>query len=128
MLGRRTRLSAGLGVAGLVTGGALCGMWTSAGAVETELFSSPVPGFQAEAATVPEGICFVTVTVDGGHGGEGNNFAGGAGATVTARVDVSPGDVLAVQVAGAGADAFSGGSGGAGGGGGGLDSEGNGSG
>ena len=80
MLGRRTRLSAGFGVAGFVAGAALCGMRTSAGAVETELFSSPVPGFQAQAATVPAGMCFVTVTADGGHGGDGSDGVGGVGA------------------------------------------------
>ena len=128
MSGRRGRLSVGLGVAGLVAGGALWGLGTSASAATTGLFTSSTPGFQASAATVPAGICFVTITADGGHGGSGSSGDGGVGATVTARVAVSPGEVLAVQVAGAGANTATGGAGGVGGGGGGQDEEGGGSG
>ncbi|HKA94149.1 MAG TPA: hypothetical protein VKE97_10110 [Acidimicrobiia bacterium] len=36
------------------------------------MFSSDTPGFQASAATVPAGICFVTITADGGHGVTGD--------------------------------------------------------
>ena len=103
MLSRAGRLSAVVVVGGLVAGVALWVAGTSSGAVETGLFSSSTPGFQAQAATVPAGICFVTVTAEGGHGGAGSDGAGGVGASVTARVGVSPGDVLAVQVGGAGA-------------------------
>ena len=76
---------------------------------------------------VPQGICFVTVNASGGSGGDGDNLngisvAGGAGATVSALVPVTPGDVLGVVVGGAGGFVVSadGGNGGLGGGGGGA--------
>ena len=92
------------------------------------LFSSSTPGYTSGAATtVPQGICFVTVNASGGSGGDGDNLngisvAGGAGATVSALVPVTPGDVLGVVVGGAGGFVVSadGGNGGLGGGGGGA--------
>jgi hypothetical protein len=77
-----------------------------AGAAPTQLFSSSTPGFVASAATVPTGICFVTVTADGGHGGDSPSATGGAGATVTARVSVSVGGTLSVMVGGTGGSSF----------------------
>ena len=48
-----------------------------AGAASTTLFpSTTVAGFSPAAATVPAGICFVTITADGGPGGA----SGGLGA------------------------------------------------
>src|SRR5688572_32843127 len=55
------------------------------------------PQFTTPGATtfvVPAGICFVTVIADGGHGGAHGVTAGGAAATVTARVPVTPGTSL----------------------------------
>ena len=65
----------------VVSGVALIGVWGLAvpvDAASTALFSSAAPGFQANAVTVPAGICFVTITADGGHGGAGSGGAGGA--------------------------------------------------
>ena len=86
----------------------------------TTLFSSSTPGFTASAASVPLAICFVTVSASGGAGG-GSDVAGGTGATVTARLLVTPGEALDVVVAGSGGIDSSGvgGQGGFGGGGGG---------
>ena len=54
------------------------------------LFISETPGVSEDAATVPAGICFVSVVADGGHGGAGVNAttpsAGGAAVNVSARV------------------------------------------
>jgi len=68
------------------------------------LFTSSTPGFTAAIPTaVPSNVCFVSVTADGGHGGAGYDAtAGGTGASVTARVPVTPGDQLAAEVGGAG--------------------------
>jgi hypothetical protein len=65
---------------------------------------------------VPPGICLVTITADGSHGATGRNTEGpgGAGATVSGRVDVTPGSTLSVHVAGAGDDEGAGGNGGGG--------------
>jgi hypothetical protein len=106
-----------------------------AGAYEAQtappLFDSSTGGLNQPSAPllVPTGICFVTVTADGGHGGATTDgmspeAGGGAGAEVTARVPVTPGDQLAVEVGGAGGGGTNGqstgpGSGGVGGGGGG---------
>src|SRR5262245_3926082 len=115
-------------VAALVAGLAMWSLGGSATAAPVPLFSSSTPGFQAGAATVPAGIGAVTITVDGGHGGESVSegpaevvatAVGGVGASVTVRVSVNPGDVFAVQVGGAGTSGASSGAGGAGGGGGG---------
>jgi hypothetical protein len=128
----RRMLAVGV-VAGLCAFGLALGS-ASAGPAPVELFNSTAenldPGFYPDAATVPPVICFVTITADGGHGGagpvggEGTPGVGGVGARVTARVRVSPGDVLGVQLGGAGEDAVSGSAGGAGGGGGGDGSSG----
>ena len=48
------------------------GLWAVGGpavAAPVELFSSSTPGVQS--VTVPTGVCFVSVTADGGHGGGG---------------------------------------------------------
>jgi hypothetical protein len=59
--------------------------------------------------TVPAGVTSVTLTVAGGQGGAayygGGTVPSGLGAEVDATVAVSPGDVVAVTVAGAGQDA-----------------------
>src|SRR5687767_9626727 len=91
-------------VAGLVAAGGWMVSGPS-GAAPTELFSSATPGFTASAATVPAGICFVSISADGGEGGANGletPLSGGAGANVTARVPVTPGATLSVQVGGAG--------------------------
>jgi hypothetical protein len=78
---------------------------------------------------VPSGVCFVEVTAIGGAGGGGsaNGGSGGAGGSTYARIPVTPGEQLAVDVGGAGGNSVpgitgitgNGGNGGAGGGGGG---------
>src|SRR5437763_8141884 len=127
------------GVVGLVGGAALALAPTGgAGVVAggTELFSSGTPGFHAGEAELPQDVCFVTITADGGSGGAFTSTpvaqvaalattAGGPGATVSARFAVNPGDVLDAFVAGVGqdpptgTDSGHGGNGGIGGGGGG---------
>ena len=126
------------GVVGLVGATALAVAPTAgAGAGPTQLFNSDDPGFHADAAEVPDGICFVTITAAGGRGGAFTTapavsevtalatIGGGAGRTVTARFAVNPGDVLDAFVADVGqnpptgTDAGHGGNGGTGGGGGG---------
>ena len=92
--------------------------------------SQPFTTPGAATFAVPAGICFVTITASGGQGGSA--FTGGTptnpgadGATVTARVAVTPGQSLSIFVAGAGANGIigttseTGGAGGIGGGGGG---------
>src|SRR5262249_4329289 len=89
------------------------------------LFSSTAPGYTAAAATVPVGVCAVTVTVDGGPGGDATSGPltghGGAGAHISATLAVAPGAVLDVEVGGGGGASSGpvGGAGGTGGGGGG---------
>ena len=83
--------------------------WFSAPAPRAQpqtLFTSTTPGFQASAATVPAGVCFVTITADGGRGATGQNTFGlaGVGATVSGRVAVPEGSTLSVQVGGADPD------------------------
>ena len=96
-----------------------------AGAAPATLFSSTTPGVVASPPVVPAGVCSVTITAEGGRGGAAGvpQVAGGAAASVTARVLVSPGDALHVLVGGAGGnqseDGNASGDGGAGGGGGG---------
>src|SRR5450759_5053858 len=99
-IGRRRRfrmrlraLGAGVGAAATVLVGvtALVAGSGPAGAAPTSLFSSTTSGLQATA--VPAGICFVTITADGGHGGAGNvgttegnvGDPGGVAATVRAH-------------------------------------------
>jgi hypothetical protein len=114
-----------VGVAALAVGSG------PAEAAPTTLFpmTSP-PG--AYSVTVPAGICFVTISGDGGQGATASSGgAGGVGAHVSARVAVSPGTTLSVMVGdggdpgtastggtGAGRRGGGGGGGGAGGGGG----------
>ena len=89
---------------------------SGSGGAATTLFTSTTPGFQASAATVPAGVCFVTITADGGRGATGQNTFGqaGVGATVSGRVAVPEGSTLSVQVGGAGSPTGAGGSGGGG--------------
>ena len=89
----RRVLSLAVGTA-LATAG-LVGLSGSASAAPTTLFSSGashlVPGFYASAATVPTGICFVTFTADGGHGGsDGAPNNGGRGARRSVSRSVAP--------------------------------------
>src|SRR6202035_505529 len=87
----------------------VCGLGGIAAAASTTLFSSDAqalsPGFYPSAATVPTGICFVTVIADGGHGGANSSAShgGGPAASVTARVPVTPGSTLAVELGDVGA-------------------------
>src|SRR5437016_1053325 len=93
-----------LTVAGLVglVGGAALALAPTAGAgpgTGTQLFSSGDPGFHAGAAEVPPDVCFVTITAEGGSGGDFTSTPvaqvaalattpGGSGATVSARFAV----------------------------------------
>jgi hypothetical protein len=107
---RRFRLGAGLAAVGLAAGLSLPALPAPADALPTTLLEEASPG-RYDSAPVPEGICFVTVTVAGSAGGapyvenEGSGEPGGRGATVTARLAVQPGDVLHAVVGGAGVDA-----------------------
>ena len=65
------------GVLALVAGGALLAVATPAGAAPVSLVSSSTPAVTPGAATVPAGICFVSITTEGGRGGGG---AGGPSA------------------------------------------------
>src|SRR5260370_23590086 len=67
---------------GFGLGAAWLGVSVTAGAASTTLFSSPTPGFTASAATLPAGICFVTISADGGHRGP-RGHAGHAGGPAT---------------------------------------------
>ena len=74
---------------------------------------------------VPDGVTAINVTVKGGRGGTPpSGGTGGAGATVTATIAVTPGETLQVMVGGAGVaggGGYNGGARGAGGGGGASD-------
>lgn len=75
---RRFVAGAGIGVASLL-------LWALAGAgtvtaASTTLYTSSTPGFAAGAATVPAGVCFVTIQADGGHGGSSSAPASGGSA------------------------------------------------
>src|SRR5689334_7509601 len=97
---RNLVVGASLGLLGTVLFGA-----APAAASTTTLFTSEAPGIAASPPVVPAGVCSVTITAEGGRGGMFDAFTdvpGGAGASVTARVAVSPGDVLGVLVGGAG--------------------------
>src|SRR6478752_3281438 len=71
----------------------------------------------AQPFTVPAGVTSITVAVNGAQGGQGAGCTiagdpfcgtpgtGGNGATVTATLAVTPGEILSVFAAGAGADA-----------------------
>jgi hypothetical protein len=67
----------------------------------TQTFATPGTG---QSFTVPAGVTSVSVTLYGGTGGTNfdGNVPGGDGAQVTARLAVSPAEVLGVDVAGAG--------------------------
>lgn len=81
-----------------------------AAAATTTLFSSTTPGVVNPAPVVPAGVCAVTITADGGHGGgaAAHPATGGAAALVGARVAVAPGTTLNVLVGGAGGTGFDG--------------------
>ena len=119
-----------LGLAGFAALAPVQGAGAVSGPVTLFDSSTTGTGFFASAATVPANVCFVTVSADGGHGGnildEFTGAVGGVAASVTARVGVTPGDGLAAEVGGAGGSvepnarsSAGGGPGGVGGGGGG---------
>ncbi|HEX6164408.1 MAG TPA: glycine-rich protein [Vicinamibacterales bacterium] len=68
----------------------------------------------AQTFTVPAGVTQVNITAYGAQGGAGAGAgpAGGLGGSVTARITVTPGEVLQVNVGGAGAAGAGGGAGG----------------
>ena len=108
-------------ISGVVALGSLTGVLVGAspaGASGPVTVTFSVPGNQSW--TVPAGVTSVTLSLAGGQGGlayyRPGNLPGGKGAEVSATVAVSPGDVLAVTVAGAGhdSDSSSGGFGGGG--------------
>jgi hypothetical protein len=94
-------------------------------ATPTTLFASTGTGFVTypTVPAVPSNVCFVEVTAVGGTGGsDGYGGGGGAGGSTFARIPVTPGEQLAVEVGGGGGvpdDFTNGGNGGVGGGGGG---------
>jgi Listeria-Bacteroides repeat domain (List_Bact_rpt) len=96
----------------------------SSSASTESLFTSTGTGFVTypTVPAIPSDVCFAEVTVVGGAGG--GDDGGGGGSTI-ARIRVTPGDQLAVEVGGAGGTSggtsggTGGGSGGVGGGGGG---------
>src|SRR5437868_1067251 len=87
----------------------LIGAAPASGAPQT-LYTSSGTGPSADVATVPAGICFVTIVADGGDGGAGFTggpvVPGGAGAGISARVPVTLGGSFSVHVAGAGTQGF----------------------
>jgi hypothetical protein len=115
-------LFGGLTAGSLVARSALTPSVASADPVD--LFSSTTPGFVANAATVPSGVCYVEVTATGGTGGLAfDGYQGAGGGTVTARVLVTPAERLSAEIGGDGEgdDLTTGGTGGIGGGGGGAE-------
>lgn len=84
----------------------------------TPLFSSNTPGVASSVPVVPGGICGVTITAEGGQGGDytTGSWAGGSGASVSAGFAVSPGQQLHVLVGGVGGNESTGVGGGGGGG------------
>ena len=96
----------------------------AASASQSSLFASTTAGFVSNAAAVPTNVCYVEATAIGGAGSAPfDGFGGGPGASVTARVPVTPGEQLSVAVGGSGGptdpNSPAGGNGGFGGGGGG---------
>src|SRR6478735_9499472 len=96
----RGRLLRGSAAIALTGAGAL-GFWalSAAGAASpVTLLASETPG--THATTVPTGICFVTITADGGHGGDGlhglpraeaeGDDGGGVAASVAAPLPLTP--------------------------------------
>ncbi len=113
--GRRPLVAAVVAL-GSLTGVLVGGSPAGASGPATVTFSAPGD----QSWTVPAGVTSVTLSLAGGQGGlaytRPSNVPGGQGAEVGATVAVSPGDVLAVTVAGAGhdSDTNSGGFGGGG--------------
>lgn len=65
---------------------------------DTTSFTTPGPAqFQ-----VPADVCSLTITVNGGQGGDVRARLGGSGAQIQAVLAVTPGEVLGINVAGAG--------------------------
>lgn len=114
---RRTRTSRSARRTAVLAGAACLGALSlSEPAIAVTPYTVDFTVVGAHTWQVPAGVTAVDVTVSGGQGGL---LLGGAGATVTAHVPVTPGQTLDVNVAGAG----SGSTGGFGGGGdGGLNS------
>src|SRR5713101_8453483 len=101
----RVRASRILPLAVAISSVGLLALGSPAGAAPV-IATFTTPGVVAGGFTVPTGVCFVTITADGGPGGTGEGgAAGGVGAEATGRVPVTPGSVLTVVVAGAGAAA-----------------------
>ncbi len=95
---------------------------TSASNVPLFTSSGTGPVAYPTVPAVPSDVCFVEVMAVGGGGGSTFYGSGGAGGSTNARVSVTPGEQLAVEVGGAGGNvppASTGGTGGTGGGGGG---------
>src|SRR5215475_12788160 len=86
-----------LGVALLVVPTALS---STVSAAPTEVDFGPL-GVE-QTFTVPADVHSIDVTLVGARGGDNNNASatGGKGAEVTATIDVTPGDVLYVEVGG----------------------------
>ncbi|HEU4628202.1 MAG TPA: PASTA domain-containing protein [Gemmatimonadaceae bacterium] len=88
---RRAALIAAAALTLLGTGEAAATTFTATGAEQTYV--------------VPAGVTYVDVTAVGARGGDGTQYGvGGRGASVSARLAVSPGQALYVHVGGAGAD------------------------
>src|ERR1700722_3024760 len=100
----RAVLSGSLVAASALTTLVFIAVASPSGAATAQLFSSSSPGPTPDAATVPGGICFVSVVAAGGGGGMSDyGTPGGSGAVIDARVAVTPGETFGVVVGGAGA-------------------------
>ena len=68
----------------------------------------------AQTFTVPAGVTQLTITAFGAQGGAGagGGLAGGLGGSASARITVTPGEVLTINVGGAGTSGAGGGAGG----------------
>ena len=94
----------------------IAGLGTAVGSGGIGLLSSPVGAAPISPisapltvtasgtnSVVPNGICRVTMTVDGGSGGseiDGENYYGGVGARIVATYRVSPGETIAYSESG----------------------------
>jgi len=105
----RHRVVTGMAVVVLAGGGLVSLLGSSADAAPvTTTFSYVDPGGGAEVQefTVPADVCAIDVVLVGASGGPGRDFqfaiqaAGGLGGTATARLAVTPGEVLEVRVGG----------------------------
>ena len=60
-----------------------------------------IPG-GPQSFTVPAGVTSLTIAASGGEGGPADGARGGLGGSITATIDVTPGEALAIFVGGAG--------------------------